>query len=87
MRVLLRYTIAMSAMPFGEVVNVPRSRTERAPSSFWRIVSRGMSLGGAPAVSENGPANLRSLEVGSQSKTLMIVLRVPPLAPEDLEFG
>jgi hypothetical protein len=43
-----------------------------------------MSLGDGPAASEKGPVNLRSLEVGSQSKMLMIVLRVPPLAPEDL---
>lgn len=50
------------------------------------MLSRGTSLGGAPAASENGPANLSSWEVGSQSKTLIIVLRVPPLAPDDLRY-
>jgi hypothetical protein len=74
----------MSAMPLGEVVRVPRSGTERRPKSLVMIESLGTCLSGPEPVSEKGPVDLRSSEIGSQSKMLRMVSRVPPLAPEDL---
>ena len=43
-----------------------------------------MSFGGGDAARAKGVIDFVSSEDGSQSKMLMIVLRVPPLAPEDL---
>jgi hypothetical protein len=73
-------------MPEGEVVTVPRSRIQRAPKSLWMMDSLGMSFGGVDAARAKGVIDFVSSEEGSQSKTLRMVLRVPPLAPEDLAW-
>jgi hypothetical protein len=74
----------MSQMPDGEVVTVPRSRIERTPNSFSRIDSPGTFFGGGDATNENGVIDLDSSDMGNASMMVRIVLRVPPLGPEDL---
>ena len=87
MRVALRCTMVMSAIPLGEVVSVPRSRTERTPRIVSRIVCLGMSFGGGAAARENGSAALIISENERLSMVVTMVESVPPLAPELLSNG
>lgn len=65
---------------------MPRSRIQRAPKSLLMMDSRGMSFGGVDAARAKGVIDFISSEDGSQSKMLRTVLRVPPLAPDVLEY-
>lgn len=84
---LLRCTIASSAIAERPVVRVPRSRTERTPQIFSDRVELGTSLGGGEAASANGFADSKIVVKGTVSNVVRIVERVPPLGPEVLGYG
>lgn len=74
----------ISQSPDGEVVSVPRSRTERTPSAFSRKESAGTFLGGGEAASEKGLKDVSMSVMERESNVVKMVARVPPLAPDDL---
>lgn len=76
--------MATSAVPDGQVVSVPRSRTDRTPKIREKIDSLGMPLGGGRADREKGSPITRSSDSGSDSRMVRMVARVPPLAPDVL---
>lgn len=81
---LLRWTVGTSTNAKGEVVRVPRSRTEQTPRIFSEMVELGISSGGEEAASANGSDVSSIFDRGSDSIVVRSVRSVPPLAPEVL---
>lgn len=74
--------MAISAMPDGDVVNVPRSETKVIPKTISVNEVLGTDLGGSPSASAKGFATLmRSLKLIA-SMEVRTLERVPPLGPE-----
>jgi hypothetical protein len=74
--------MVMSAIADGDVVRVPKSRTDLTPRILSRIGSRGIFLGGAEAAKTKGSVDLRRSEKERESKIVSMVFSVPPLGPE-----
>lgn len=75
-----------SVEPEGQVVRVPRLRIERTPSVLARIGSLGMVMWEGEAARVKGSASFASSERGRVSSMVRIVERVPPLAPDILDW-
>jgi hypothetical protein len=74
--------MVMSAIPDGDVVRVPKSRTDLTPRILSTSGSLGTFLGGAEAAKAKGSVDLRMSDKERESKIVRIVFRVPPLGPE-----
>lgn len=74
--------MAVSAMPDGDVVRVPRSETEVTPDTSSDNERLGVCFGGSEAASAKGSADLMRSVMLVVSRVVRIVARVPPLGPE-----
>lgn len=72
----------MSAIADGDVVRVPKSRTDLTPRILSTSGSLGTFLGDAEAAKAKGSVDLRMSEKERESKIVSTVFSVPPLGPE-----